>query len=128
MPGGRNTRAVASRRHPPGGRQFDTDGDGDLDKRELTISGPTVTEIPGAALGDRVRTYWYEELESACENSRAATPLASLAFMRDRAERVRVDRSHLPPVTAAGGAVIKVSRTRRGWVFSRSARSRNTPA
>jgi type IV pilus assembly protein PilY1 len=44
--------------------EFDTDGDGDPDEqRELTISGPTVTEIPGAALGDRVRTYWYEEFE-----------------------------------------------------------------
>ncbi len=44
--------------------EFDTDGDGDADEqRELTLSGPTVTEIPGAALGDRVRTYWYEEFE-----------------------------------------------------------------
>jgi hypothetical protein len=43
---------------------FDTDGDGDADEqRQLTISGPTITEIPGAALGDRVRTYWYEEFE-----------------------------------------------------------------
>ena len=43
---------------------FDTDDDGDVDEqREIIISGPTATEIPGAALGDRIRTYWYEEFE-----------------------------------------------------------------
>ena len=43
---------------------IDSDGDGDADEQhELVISGTSVTEVPGAALGDRVRTYWYEEFE-----------------------------------------------------------------
>ena len=35
----------------------------DGQQHELVISGTSVTEVPGAALGERIRTYWYEEFE-----------------------------------------------------------------
>lgn len=44
---------------PPTPAVVDLDGE----QHQVVISGTNVTEVPGAALGSRVRTYWYEEHE-----------------------------------------------------------------